>query len=50
LLKTFISADKYDEKVLLWQTLIHMAFLFSAMAIAACDRILPQPSKHTTPH
>jgi uncharacterized protein (TIGR00645 family) len=46
LLKTFISAANYDEKVLLWQTLIHMAFLFSAMAIAACDRILPQPIRH----
>jgi len=45
LLKTFISAERYDEKVLLWQTLIHMAFLFSAMAIAACDRIMPQPAR-----
>jgi len=42
LLKTFISAERYNEKVLLWQTLIHMAFLFFAMAIAACDRIMPQ--------
>jgi uncharacterized protein (TIGR00645 family) len=46
LLKTFINAENYSEKVLLWQTLIHMAFLFSAMAIAACDRILPQPARH----
>jgi uncharacterized membrane protein YqhA len=49
-LQTFISADKYDEKVLLRQTVIHMAFLFSAMAIAACDRILPQPSKYPAQH
>jgi uncharacterized protein (TIGR00645 family) len=41
LLKTFINADNYTEKVLLWQTAIHIAFLLSAMAIAACDRILP---------
>jgi uncharacterized protein (TIGR00645 family) len=41
LLKTFISADFYSEKVLLWQTVIHLAFLLSAMAIALCDRILP---------
>jgi uncharacterized protein (TIGR00645 family) len=41
LLKTFINADNYNEKVLLWQTAIHLAFLLSAMAIAACDRILP---------
>jgi uncharacterized protein (TIGR00645 family) len=41
LLKTFINAANYEEKVLLWQTVIHLAFLLSAMAIAACDRILP---------
>lgn len=40
LLKTFINAANYDEKVLLWQTLIHIAFLFSAMAIALSDRIM----------
>ena len=40
LLKTFISAGNYSEKVLLWQTLIHVAFLLSAMAIAFTDRLL----------
>jgi uncharacterized protein (TIGR00645 family) len=40
LLKTFISAANYDEKTLMWQTAIHMAFLLSALAIAASDRIL----------
>lgn len=40
LLKTFINAANYSEKVLLWQTAIHVAFLLSAMAIAATDRIL----------
>lgn len=45
LLKTFINAANYDEKVLLWQTLIHVAFLFSALAIALCDRIM-QASEH----
>jgi uncharacterized protein (TIGR00645 family) len=40
LLKTFINAANYDEKVLMWQTLIHIAFLFSAMAIAYTDRLL----------
>ncbi|EHR71616.1 TIGR00645 family protein [Burkholderiales bacterium JOSHI_001] len=40
LLKTFINADNYTEKVLLWQTLIHVAFLLSAMAIAYTDRLL----------
>ena len=45
LLKTFINAAAYDEKTLLWQTLIHIAFLLSAMAIAAVDRILPASAK-----
>jgi uncharacterized protein (TIGR00645 family) len=47
LLKTFINADNYSEKVLLWHTLIHMAFLFSALAVAYTDKILnssPQPA------
>ena len=46
LLKTFINADNYNEKTLMWQTLIHLAFLASAMAIAATDRILSGPAKH----
>ncbi len=40
LLKTFINADNYTEKTLMWQTLIHVAFLLSAMAIAYTDRLL----------
>lgn len=40
LLKTFINADNYSEKTLMWQTLIHVAFLGSAMAIAMTDRLL----------
>ncbi len=40
LLKTFISAGNYSEKVLLWQTLIHITFLLSAVAIAYTDRLM----------
>ena len=43
LLKTFINADNYKEQTLMWQTIIHVAFLLSAMAIAYTDRLLPQP-------
>jgi uncharacterized protein (TIGR00645 family) len=44
LLKTFINAANYDEKVLMWQTLIHVTFLFSAIAIAYTDRLMaPAP-------
>ncbi len=44
LLKTFINAPNYDEKTLMWQTIIHMAFLFSALAIALTERLT-----HPTP-
>ena len=42
LLKTFINAANYEEKVLIWQTIIHITFLFSAMAIAYTDKLLNQ--------
>jgi uncharacterized protein (TIGR00645 family) len=41
LLKTFINAANYTDKVLMWQTLIHVAFLLSALAIAFTDRVMP---------
>lgn len=40
LLKTFINAQNYSEKVLLWQTVIHVVFLLSAMAIAYTDKLM----------
>jgi uncharacterized protein (TIGR00645 family) len=47
LLKTFINAANYNEKTLMWQTIIHFAFLLSAMAIAYTDRIvMTTHSKH----
>jgi uncharacterized protein (TIGR00645 family) len=46
LLKTFINAENYTDKTLLWQTVIHVAFLASALAIAATDRIMGGSTKH----
>ena len=40
LLKTFINADNYTDKVLIAQTAIHITFLLSAMAIAYTDRLM----------
>jgi uncharacterized protein (TIGR00645 family) len=40
LLKTFINANNYTEKVLMYQTIIHIVFLFSAMAIAYTDKLM----------
>lgn len=43
LLKTFINAANYDVKVLMWQTIIHITFLLSALAIAYVDRLMHLP-------
>ena len=43
LLKTFINASQYDEKTLMWQTIIHLTFVASAMAIAYTEKLT-----HTT--
>jgi uncharacterized protein (TIGR00645 family) len=45
LLKTFINAQAFTEKALFYQTVIHITFLFSALAIAAVDRIMPAPGR-----
>ena len=47
LLKTFINAANYDLKVLMWQTIIHVVFLLSALAIALTDRLM---SHHRDSH
>lgn len=46
LLKTFINASTYDEKTLLWQTLIHMTFVLSAVAIAYTEKLVNSAHKH----
>jgi uncharacterized protein (TIGR00645 family) len=40
LLKTFINAEHLSEKQMLWQVVIHVTFLLSAIAIASADRVL----------
>ncbi len=47
LLKSFINAANYDEKVLMWQTIIHITFLVSAFAIALVDRLM---QTHSSAH
>src|SRR6476469_2025750 len=47
LLRTFIEAEAHTEKALLWQTVIHITFLLSALALAFIDRMsLPQMRGH----
>ena len=49
LLKTFINAQAFSEKSRLYQTVIHITFLLSALAIAAEDRIVPRGRTHRAP-
>ena len=48
LLKTFINAANYSDKVLMAQTVIHITFLLSAIAIAYTDKLMSHssPSSH----
>lgn len=50
LLQTFINAAKLDEKTMMWQLLIHLGFLISAMAMAYTDKILHSVGGHGKPH
>jgi len=52
LLKSFINAAQYDEKTLLWQTMIHLTFVVSALAIAYTEKITqstPRSHKPASP-
>ena len=50
LLKTFINANAYDVKTLVAQTIIHLVFLLSALAIAYTDRIMIVTQNHSKTH
>jgi len=39
LLKTFINAEKHEDRVILWQVVIHCTFVVSALVLAWIDRI-----------
>ncbi|WP_250464363.1 TIGR00645 family protein [Caballeronia sp. GAFFF2] len=45
LLKTFINPDQHTFHTVLWQVIIHMAFLFSALIMAYVDKL----TTHTHP-
>jgi uncharacterized protein (TIGR00645 family) len=40
LLKTFIDAKGLDQHVMMWQTIIHMSFIASAIGIAYIDKLM----------
>ena len=39
LLRTFIDSQNYTATQMMWQTVIHLAFVVSALALAAIDRM-----------
>jgi uncharacterized protein (TIGR00645 family) len=43
LLKTFINAGQLDTKMMLWQVIIHITFVASAIALALIDRMTYRP-------
>ncbi|HYF58248.1 MAG TPA: TIGR00645 family protein [Burkholderiaceae bacterium] len=45
LLKVFISAGSLPEQTIMWQTVIHVVFLVSAIAIAVIDRVMSGPPR-----
>lgn len=44
LLATFIAAGKTDPETIMWQVIIHLTFIVSAVALAFIDRIQMKPS------
>lgn len=49
LLKTFIDAPQRDAHTIMWQVIIHVAFLLSAVAMAYVDKLIshhPAPATH----
>jgi uncharacterized protein (TIGR00645 family) len=45
LLQSFINASKMDGDTLLWQTIIHLTFVVSAVSLAVIDRYLSPKSE-----
>jgi uncharacterized protein (TIGR00645 family) len=50
LLKTFINASSYTPAVIIAQTVIHVVFLLSALAIAYTDRIMTVTQQQSKAH
>lgn len=44
LLKTFINAGSLETKMMLWQVIIHVTFVLSAIALAWIDRLTFKPA------
>lgn len=45
LLKTFINSEKLEDRTILWQVIIHVTFVASALILAWIDRIITATTK-----
>ena len=45
LLQIFLNVPKYTDNQIMWYTLIHIAFILSALFLAIIDRITKKPAK-----
>lgn len=50
LLKTFIDAENLAEKTMMWQTIIHLTFVASAIAMAYTDKLMQQTAAPAAKH
>jgi uncharacterized protein (TIGR00645 family) len=46
LLQVFLNADSYADSKIMWLTIIHMAFVASAVALGLLDRIMSADKSH----
>lgn len=46
LLKTFINASNLEPETMMWQVIIHLTFVVSALAMAYTDKLMIRPEEH----
>jgi uncharacterized protein (TIGR00645 family) len=46
LLQVFLNANQYTDSKIMWLTIMHMAFVFSALLLAYIDNIMVGTKKH----
>ena len=49
LLQVFLNVEQYDNGKILWSVAIHLAFLASALVLAALDRLSPDSKQTVNP-
>ena len=50
LLKTFIEAETKSNQMIMWQVIIHMTFVVSAVLLAWIDKLTFRPAKTENSH